>query len=253
MEAVFKALADPSRRLLLDQLFERDGQTLGELEAWLPAMSRFGVMKHLRVLEDAGLISTRRSGREKLHYLNPVPIRLIHDRWISKYAEPFVGAMAGLKQQLEEETMTGPKLNYEIYIRATPDRVWHGITDATDTRRYFYGTEFEGDLRPGGHYAYWMGEGAQRFESVNGDILKAEAPRGLSMTWNYLVDDRPREEPSRVTWSIEEANGATKVSLVHDGFSGETPNYQSVRNGWPFVLSGLKTVVETGEPLTAGA
>ncbi len=111
MEAVFKALADPSRRLLLDKLFERDGQTLGGLESHLPTMSRFGVMKHLRVLEDAELITTRRSGREKLHFLNPVPIRLIHDRWISKYAEPLVGAMAGLKQHLEAEPMETPTLD----------------------------------------------------------------------------------------------------------------------------------------------
>jgi DNA-binding transcriptional ArsR family regulator len=100
-DRVFKALADPSRRLLLDRLFERDGRTLGELESHLE-MTRFGVMKHLRVLEDAGLVVTRRSGREKLHYLNPVPIRLIHDRWIDKYTERRVSALADLKNELEE-------------------------------------------------------------------------------------------------------------------------------------------------------
>jgi uncharacterized protein YndB with AHSA1/START domain len=210
-------------------------------------------MKHLRVLEEAGLITTRRSGREKLHYLNPVPIRLIHDRWISKYAEPFVGAMAGLKRHLEEEPMPGPKLNFEIYVRATPQQVWDAITDGDQTRHYFYGTEFDAQLRPGGHFAYWMGEGDARFEAVNGDIIKAEAPRELEMTWNYLVDDRPAEAASHVKWALEEAMGATKVTLVHDGFAGETPNYESVRDGWPFILSGLKTVVETGQPLTVGA
>ena len=100
-DRVFKALADPSRRLLLDRLFERDGRTLGDLESHLE-MTRFGVMKHLRVLEDAGLVVTRRSGREKLHYLNPVPIRLIHDRWIDKYTERHVSALADLKTTLEE-------------------------------------------------------------------------------------------------------------------------------------------------------
>ena len=103
-DRVFKALAVPTRRHLLDQLFERDGRTLGELEADLE-MTRFGVMKHLRVLEDAGLIVTRRSGREKHHYLNPVPIRLIHDRWIDKYQERRVSALAELKQELEEGKM----------------------------------------------------------------------------------------------------------------------------------------------------
>ena len=101
MEAVFKALADPSRRLLLDELFRNDGQTLTQLLAHLPNMTRFGVMKHLRILEDAGLVTTRKAGREKLHYLNPVPIRLVHDRWISKYSEPWVGAMGALKRDLE--------------------------------------------------------------------------------------------------------------------------------------------------------
>ena len=100
-DRVFKALADPTRRLLLDRLFERDGRTLGELEAEVPEMSRFGVMKHLRVLEDAGLVVTRRSGREKLHFLNPVPIRLIHDRWIDKYTEGPAAALANLKKRLE--------------------------------------------------------------------------------------------------------------------------------------------------------
>ena len=100
-DRVFKALADPTRRLLLDRLFARDGRTLTELEAGLE-MTRFGVMKHLRILEDAGLVITRRSGRKKLHYLNPVPIRLIHDRWIDKFTERRVAALADLKRQLED-------------------------------------------------------------------------------------------------------------------------------------------------------
>jgi len=102
MDEVFKALADPTRRGLPVALFERDGQTLSELERRLP-MTRFGVMKHLRVLEEAGLVKTRKRGREKLHFLNPVPIRLVHDRWVSKYAEPWTAALSGLKQELEKE------------------------------------------------------------------------------------------------------------------------------------------------------
>ena len=102
MDAVFKALADETRRSLLDQLFEEDGQSLSALEAGLP-MTRFGVMKHLKVLEEAGVLTTRRSGREKLHFLNPVPIRLIHDRWVSKYAEPWAATLTGLKRTIEEE------------------------------------------------------------------------------------------------------------------------------------------------------
>ena len=102
MDAVFKALANPTRRSLLDELFKQDGQTLSALEQRLP-MTRFGVMKHLKVLEEAGLVATRRNGREKLHYLNPVPIRLVHDRWVSKYAEPWAATLSRLKRELEEE------------------------------------------------------------------------------------------------------------------------------------------------------
>jgi DNA-binding transcriptional ArsR family regulator len=102
VDEVFRALADPTRRKLLDELFARDGQTLTELEEELP-MTRFGVMKHLRVLEEAGLVATRRSGRKKLHFLNAVPIRLIHDRWVSKYAEPWAAGLSDLKRHLESE------------------------------------------------------------------------------------------------------------------------------------------------------
>src|SRR6266498_5074444 len=117
---VFRALADANRRTLLDRLFGHDGQALGELETALPGMTRFGVMKHLRVLEQANLVTTRRDGRRKLHFLNPVPIRLIHDRWISKYAEPWVGGIANLKRHLEAPAMSAAKHVYEIYIRTTP-------------------------------------------------------------------------------------------------------------------------------------
>jgi len=102
MDEVFKALADPTRRSLLDRLFERDGQTLGELEEGV-SMTRFGVMKHLKVLEEAGLLTTRKRGREKLHFLNPVPIRLVYERWVSKYAEPWASALSELKTEIEEE------------------------------------------------------------------------------------------------------------------------------------------------------
>src|SRR5882757_10821729 len=119
MDDVFKALADPTRRSLLDQLFEQDGQTLSALERRLP-MSRFGVMKHLKQLEEAHLITTKRRGREKLHFLNPVPIRLIHDRWVSKYAEPWAATLTGLKRRLEEQVM---EKMFEIYIKTTPERL----------------------------------------------------------------------------------------------------------------------------------
>src|SRR5512140_3378263 len=152
-DEVFKALADPSRRLLLDRLFERDGQSLVELQAGLP-MTRFGVMKHFRVLEEAALLTTRRVGREKLHYLNPVPIRLIHDRWISRYAEPIVAQMTALKSRLEVPMTTAPKHVYEVYIRTTPARLWQAITDPADTRRYYFGSDVRSDWEVGSKLVY---------------------------------------------------------------------------------------------------
>src|SRR5215470_7761429 len=115
MDEVFRALADPTRRSLLDELFRADGQTLNALEARFP-MTRFGVMKHLKQLEEAGLVVTRRRGREKLHFLNPVPIRLIHDRWVSKYSLPWAAGLSDIKQKLEKPM----EKVFEIYIRTTP-------------------------------------------------------------------------------------------------------------------------------------
>src|SRR3954447_7145696 len=131
LSEVFKALADPTRRSLLDELFSKDGQTLSALEAHFP-ITRFGVMKHLKQLEDAGLVVTRKRGREKLHFLNPVPIRLVHDRWVSKYSEPWVAGLSDLKTALEK---TMEKV-YEIYIRTTPEALWEAIT-SSDIRGKF--------------------------------------------------------------------------------------------------------------------
>src|SRR5579862_5310175 len=124
VDDVFRALADPTRRSLLDELFLRDGQTLGELEARFD-MTRFGVMKHLKLLEEAGLVVTRRRGRQKLHFLNPVPIRIVHDRWVSKYAEPWVSGLSEIKQRLESQM----EKVFEIYIHTTPERLWEAIID----------------------------------------------------------------------------------------------------------------------------
>src|ERR671934_25669 len=137
MNDVFKALADPTRRSLLDELFAEDGQTLSALEQRLP-MTRFGVMKHLRVLEEAGLIVTRRRGREKLHFLNVVPIRLVHDRWVSKFAEPWAATLTDMKRQLEQENRTMEKV-FEIYIKTTPERLWEAMTNPELRAKFSFG------------------------------------------------------------------------------------------------------------------
>jgi DNA-binding transcriptional ArsR family regulator len=146
-DRIFKALADPTRRFLLDLLFKRDGRSLTELEAELK-MTRFGVMKHLRVLENARLVVTRRSGRKKLHFLNPIPIRMIHDRWIDKYTEPWAATLTGLKKKLEE---TMEKV-FEIYIKTTPERLWQAITDPEMRRKYSFGVVVQSNWKPGSSY-----------------------------------------------------------------------------------------------------
>src|ERR1700676_4928172 len=147
MDAVFRALADPTRRSLLDALFKQDGQTLSALDERLP-MTRFGVMKHLKVLEQAGLVVTRRRGREKLHFLNPVPIRLIHDRWVSKYAERWAAGLSDLKHRLEKMMQ---KI-FEIYVKTTPERLWQAITDTEMRRKYTFGAVVTSDWTPGSRY-----------------------------------------------------------------------------------------------------
>jgi len=244
MEPAFRALADAHRRTLLDRLREQDGRTLGELVDALPGMTRFGVMKHLRVLEDAHLVTTRRSGRTKLHFLNPVPIRLIADRWISRYAAPLVGRMADVKHVAEKSPMSeSPRHVYEVYIAATPDEVWRALTESEYTTRYYYGNTVESSWRPGSPMVYRNPDGT---ESIQCEVVEADPPRRLVHTFFFPGTE---ESPSRCTWTIEPRGTATLVTLVHDEFDGETSTFRSVAHGWIPVLSGLKTLLETGRPL----
>jgi uncharacterized protein YndB with AHSA1/START domain len=243
MDAVFRALADPSRRSLLDALFARDGQTLSELEHRLP-QTRFGVMKHLRVLEDAGLITTRRRGREKLHFLNPVPIRLVHDRWVSKYAEPWAATLTGLKRRLEERTM---EKVFEIYIKTTPERLWEAITDSELRSRYTFGVGISSDWATGSRYEAVHPNGPTPISE--GENLEIDRPRRLVQSFNALWSDDVREAgTSRVTWEIEPVGDSCRLTVVHDQLP-EDANPE-LYGGWPMILSGLKTLLETGENLT---
>src|SRR6202049_4170605 len=171
MDAVFKALADPTRRSLLDELFREDGQSLGSLDARF-SITRFGVMKHLKQLEEAGLVVTKRRGREKLHFLNPVPIRLVHDRWVSKYAEPWAAALSDLKHTLEDKTMVKV---FEIYIKTTPERLWKALTDTEMRRKYTFGAVVTSDWTPGSRYE-GTGMGTPILEGEN---LEVDRPRRL--------------------------------------------------------------------------
>jgi DNA-binding transcriptional ArsR family regulator len=243
VDAVFKALADPTRRSLLDELFKHDGQTLSALESRLP-MTRIGVMKHLKVLEEAGLVTTKRRGREKLHFLNPVPIRLVHDRWVSKYAEPWAATLSELKQRIEEEAM---EKVFEIYIKTTPQRLWEAITDSEMRRQYSFGVAVTSDWTPGSPYQAVHPEAGVAISE--GENLEVDPPRRLVQSFRALwSEDVKREGTSRVTWEIEPVGDSCRLTVTHDqlreGAHGE------LYGGWPMILSGLKTLLETGETLT---
>jgi uncharacterized protein YndB with AHSA1/START domain len=245
MDEVFRALADPTRRELLDELYRSDGQTLTALEQKF-AMTRFGVMKHLRLLEEAGLIVTRRQGREKLHFLNPVPIRLIYDRWVSKYSEPWAAGLTGLKRDLEEQERSMEKV-FEIYIKTTPERLWDAITDPQVRAKYNFGGGIVSDWTPGSEFTF--GHPASGIALGEGVNLEVDPPRRLVQTMTALWSEEVRAEgSSRITWEIEPVADSCRLRVTHDQLRGEAND--QLYGGWPMILSGLKTWLETGELLT---
>ena len=243
VDRVFKALADPTRRSLLDELFRQDGQTLGALERRLP-MTRIGVMKHLRVLEEAGLVATKRRGREKLHFLNPVPIRLVHDRWVSKYAEPWAATLSGLKTEWRRNDGEGVRdlhqddpgapLGGDHRPRATADvlvRPPHRV-------RLDAGLPLRGRPPVG-----------CRVRSARARTSRSIRRAGSSRRFNALWgDDVKAEGTSRVTWEIEPVGDSCRLVVTHDQLREDANN--QLYGGWPMILSGLKTLLETGESLT---
>ena len=241
VDDVFKALADPTRRSLLDELFATDGQTLGELESRFE-MSRFGVMKHLGQLEQAGLVVTQRRGREKLHFLNSVPIRLVHDRWVSKYAEPWVDVLSGLKKRVEPHM----EKVFEIYIRTTPERLWEAIVDGEIRRKYNFGAAVTSEWTVGSRLEMGTATGVLLGE---GEVLEVEPPRRLVHTMVALWGEEVKAEgASRVTWEIEPVQDSCRLTVTHDQLrEGANPE---LFGGWPMIISGLKTWLETGELLT---
>ncbi len=251
---IFKALADPSRRKLLDLLYTSDGRTLSELCSHLD-MSRFGVMKHLGLLEEAGLITTRKVGREKLHYLNPVPIRHIYDRWVSKYAEPWAIGLTQLKNELERDPFMEqkPRHVHRIAIKSTPEQIWQALTDPSQTSKFWYNGAIQADWKNGSPYEIWNPQGEVQAKGV---LITVEPPRRLVMTWQLLeLADTAEENPSRLTWEIEphaDLKGVTLITVIHDDFE-QSPNTARVLDeGLPVVLSGMKTLLETGETLSGG-
>jgi uncharacterized protein YndB with AHSA1/START domain len=247
MAPVFRALADSGRRTLLDRLVERDGQTLGELCTALPDMTRFGVMKHLDVLAAADLVSTEKVGREKRHYLNPVPIRLVHDRWISKFAEPIVGSMTAMKRGLEAPMDTVDHV-YTIDIKATPERVWRAITDGDDTAGYYYATRVRSTWEVGAAIAYDYPDGSL---AADGIVLEVEPGRRVVMAFHPRWDPGIEAEgPVRMTWAIEagQDGGPTRLTVTSALVPGSRAA-DEFSGGVVHIVSGLKTLLETGTPL----
>lgn len=267
MDEIFRALADPNRRRLLDSLNTRGGQTLRELCAGMD-MARQSVSKHLAVLEAAALVTTVRRGREKLHYLNPAPIGEISDRWIKQYDQDRVHVLADLKRALEESPMHKPSFVYATYIHTTPQRLWQALTDPAFTERY-WGVAFESEWEAGSTVTFHQdGVTIADPEQV---VIESEPYRRLSYTWHTFTPEwadvvgrrvgfsdeylaRIAAEPrSKVTFEIEDLGDLVKLTVVHDDFEPGSGVLEAISQGWPAILSSLKTLLETGESLPAPA
>jgi DNA-binding transcriptional ArsR family regulator len=263
MDEVFKALADPSRRRLLDSLNARNGQTLRELCAGLD-MARQSVSKHLTVLEAANLITTVWRGREKLHYLNAVPINAIAERWINQYDRERARALADLKTALEEPMTTSTEFVYTTYIKTTPEKLWRALTDPAFTRRY-WSLGMESDWAKGSPYAVILEPNGVRIADPEQVVLESEPYRRLSYAWhtftpewaaNYGIPEEQRavfaaERRSRVTFEIVPLKEMVRLTVLHDGFDPGSAVLAGVSQGWPAIVASLKTLLETGDVLPA--
>jgi uncharacterized protein YndB with AHSA1/START domain/DNA-binding transcriptional ArsR family regulator len=243
-DPVFKALADPTRRALLDRLRESNGQTLGELCGPL-AMARQSATQHLGVLEAANLITTVRRGREKLHYLNPVPLWDIAERWIEKFERPRLRALSAIKHRAEEGIMAErPSYVYVTYIESSPERVWEALTDADLTARY-WGHSNVSDWQPGSPWEHQRTDGSG-IADVTGTVLEAAPPRRLTMTF-AAPGEAPTEGPSTVTFEIEPFHEIVRLTVTHGNLAGD--DWEAAAAGWPAVCANLKSLLETGHVL----
>jgi uncharacterized protein YndB with AHSA1/START domain/DNA-binding transcriptional ArsR family regulator len=250
MDSVFKALADPTRRLLLDRLRQHNGQTLSELCERLD-MARQSATQHLDLLEQANLVTVVRRGRERLHYLNPAPIHEIEERWITEFDKPRLQAISAIKNQAEEYAMTNeptsvPSYVYVTYIRATAEQVWQALTDADLTARY-WGHANVSDWQPGSAWEHRRVDGSDVVDVV-GQVIETEPPAHLVITFDDAPDAESPREPSVVTFLVEPHHDIVRLTVTHEGLD-DPSDYRAVSAGWPAVLSNLKSLLETGQVL----
>ena len=264
IDDVFRALADPGRRRLLDSLNTRSGQTLRELCADMD-MARQSVSKHLAVLEAAHLVTTVWRGREKLHYLNPAPINEISERWIDQYDRDRVRALSDLKRALEDQPMDKPSFVYTTYIHTTPERLWRALTEPAFTERY-WGIAFDSDWNPGSTMT--LRQWGLAIADPEQVVLEAEPYRRLAYTWHTFspewqeqaaervgfpkafLEHVAAEPRSKVAFEIDDLGGFVKLTVIHDGFEPGSKVLETISQGWPHILSNLKTLLETGATLS---
>lgn len=250
IDSVFKALADPTRRLLLDRLRENNGQTLGELCDRLD-MKRQSATQHLDILVRASLVTVVRRGRERLHYLNPVPIHEIEVRWISGFEKPRLQMLSTIKNQAEEYAMTGtsttvPSYVYVTYVRASAEQVWEALTDADLTAKY-WGHRNVSDWQPGSSWEHLRADGSGKADVV-GTVLEAEPPTRLVITFEDAPDEDKPGGPSVVTFLVEPHQDIVRLTVTHENLPNEAMR-NGISNGWPAVLANLKSLLETGDVL----
>jgi uncharacterized protein YndB with AHSA1/START domain/DNA-binding transcriptional ArsR family regulator len=238
---VFRALADPTRRRLLDRLHARGGQTLNELCAGLD-MRRQSVTQHLGVLEAAHLVTLVRRGRERLHYLNAVPLHDMQERWIDKFERPRLRALSAIKQEAEGDPMTPiPSHVYSTYIASTPERVWDALVDADLTARY-WGHSNVSTWEPGARWEHVRTDGSG-IADVVGTVLEARRPERLVLS--FEAPDGAGE-PTQVTFTIEQHLDIVRLTVVHEGLA-DAADREAAMRGWASVLANLKTLLETGD------
>ncbi len=239
MDTIFKALGDPARRTLLDALRVRDGQSLSDLEEQLD-MSRFGVMKHLKVLEEARLVTTRRAGRFKYHYLNPLPLQELVDRWVNPFLAGQVAALSALKTRLETDPMTKPDFRMSTFINCTHDALWDALTRGELISAYHFAcSNVTGDYGAAGDTVdFHFDRGGVM---LSNRVLAIEPKRRIEMEFRpHWGEDKT---VSRCVYLVEPVASGMKLTVEHYGIGA---GQGGIDDGWARFLSGLKTYMETG-------